>query len=399
MESTDLLIVGGGPAGLSAAAGYRDAGGAGSVMLVGEEAVHPYARPPLSKDFLRGDSSEDSLPLQPSARFAEQAVAVRLSRRVEGLDPDTRTATLDGGGQVRYDNCVLATGARPTVLPVPGADHPSVRYLRSLASAQALRVTASSARSAVVIGSGFIGCEAAVSLARRGLSVTVASAEPRPQQARLGPDVGGRIADWLDSENVTLISGAEVRSVVDGCSVNLDGHPAVRADLILVAAGITPCTELAGNAGADLRYGRIVVDDRMRTSVPNLFAAGDVTFPHNTTAGRSLIVEHWGEALEMGRVAGDTIAGGDARWSEVPGFWTTIGDRTLKYAAWGDGYDTTQFVEHNGGGFTAWYTRRGATVGVATHEADQDYELGRQLIEHGEPAPVTARAQARSQIP
>jgi 3-phenylpropionate/trans-cinnamate dioxygenase ferredoxin reductase subunit len=357
------------------------------VLLISDEAVHPYARPPLSKDFLRGDSSEDSLPLQPSARFAEQAVTVRLSRRVERLDPDARTATLDDGGQVRYGNCVLTTGARPTALPVPGADHPAVRYLRSLASAQALRAAASSARSAVVIGSGFIGCEAAVSLARRGLTVTVASAEPVPQQARRGPDVGGRIADWLDSEKVTLIGGAAVRSVVDGCSVNLEGHPAVRADLILAATGITPCSGLAGSAGADLRDGRVVVDERMRTSVPGLFAAGDVAYAHNATAGRPLVVEHWGEALEMGRVAGDTIAGGDAGWSDVPGFWSIVGDRTLKYAAWGDGYDTAQLVEHDGGGFTAWYTRGGVTVGVATHEADQDYELGRQLIERGDPAP------------
>jgi NADPH-dependent 2,4-dienoyl-CoA reductase/sulfur reductase-like enzyme len=246
----------------------------------------------------------------------------------------------------------------------------------------------------VVIGSGFIGCEAAASLARRGLSVTVASAEPRPQQARLGPDVGSWIAEWLDSEKVELISGAQARSIVDGCCVSLDGHPAVRADLILAATGITPNSGLARSAGADLREGRVVVDDRMRTSVPGLFAAGDVAFAHNATAGRSLIVEHWGEALEMGRVAGNTIAGGDARWSEVPGFWSTIGDRTLKYAAWGDGYDTAELIEHNGGGFTVWYTRGGAAVGVATHEADQDYELGRQLIERGDKAPVTGRDQA-----
>jgi 3-phenylpropionate/trans-cinnamate dioxygenase ferredoxin reductase subunit len=270
---------------------------------------------------------------------------------------------------------------------VPGADHPSVRSLRSLASAQALRVVASSSRSAVVIGSGFIGCEAAVSLARRGLAVTVASAEPLPQLARLGADVGGRIAGWLDSEGVTLISEAAVRAVVDGCSVELDGHAPVRADLVLAATGITPCSELAGRAGAQLSNNRVMVDERMRTSVPDLFAAGDVAFAHNATAGRHLVVEHWGEALEMGRVAGTTIAGGDARWDAVPGFWSTIGDRTLKYAAWGDGYDATRFVEHSGGGFTAWYTRDGITVGVATHQADEDYELGRGLIECGDPAP------------
>jgi 3-phenylpropionate/trans-cinnamate dioxygenase ferredoxin reductase subunit len=387
MESTDLLIVGGGPAGLSVATGYREGGGTGSVLLIGDESVHPYARPPLSKDFLRGECAEDALPLQPSARYGEQAVTVRLSRRVEGLDPATRVVTLNDGEQVHYGDCVLTTGAVPTVLSVSGADHPSVRYLRSLASAQALRVVASSSRSAVVIGSGFIGCEAAVSLARRGLAVTVASAEPRPQQARLGADVGARIADWLDSEGVTLMSGAAVRAVVDGCSVELDGHAPVRADLVLAATGITPCSGLARRAGAELNDDRVVVDERMRTSVPRLFAAGDVAYARNATAGRHLVVEHWGEALEMGRIAGNTIAGGHARWAEVPGFWSTVGDRTLKYAAWGDGYDTTRLVEHSGGGFTAWYTRDDVAVGVATHRADEDYDLGRQLIERGDPAP------------
>ncbi len=383
-QHASLLVIGGGPAATSAVRGYRDAGAAGPVTLVSADEVAPYSRPPLSKDFLRGETEADALPLEDTAFW--QDVDLRLGTRAVALDPGARAVTLADGERVRYAACVLATGAAPTSLPVPGGEQDGVLLLRSLAQARTLRTAAERADSAVVVGSGFIGSEAAASLARRGLDVTMVTQEASPQQARLGPDAGDRIAGWLRDEGVRLRTDAQV-SALDPHRVAIDDQDPAEGDLVLVAAGVAPRVDLARDAGLDVDQGRVVVDARMRTSAPGVWAAGDVALAHNDAAGRRLMVEHWGEALAMGEVAGRDAAGGDARWAQAPGFWTDIGGRMLKYVAWGDGHDTARLVEHGGGGFTIWYGRRGTTVGCLTYEADDDYDRGRKLVESHAPLP------------
>lgn len=383
LEHVDLLVVGGGPAALRAATGYRDHGGHGAVVLVSADDVLPYARPPLSKDYLRGDSEEADAAMEPAATYAERRIDVRLGRTVTALDTRDQVAQVSDSTRIRYESCVLATGAAPRPLPVPGADDPRVMTLRSLASARTLRSAAEQARSAVVVGSGFIGCEAAVSLARRGLDVTVVSVEELPQQARLGAKVGRRIAGWLAEDGVHLIGGVAVSAIEDARLVRIGDHGSVRGDLVLVAAGIDPQSALAIGADALMHEERVVVDERMRSSVGGLLAAGDVAYAHNTAAGRHLSVEHWGEAETMGAIAGATAAGGDERWAELPGFWSVLGDHTLKYAAWGDGHDDLRLDDHGAGAFTVWYSRDGILVGVLTHDADDDYERGGELVERG----------------
>jgi NADPH-dependent 2,4-dienoyl-CoA reductase/sulfur reductase-like enzyme len=154
---------------------------------------------------------------------------------------------------------------------------------------------------------------------------------------------------------------------------------------------VEPEAGIAAGAGLAVEAGRVRVDAHMRSSAAGVLAAGDVAFAFNAAAGRHLAVEHWGEALAMGQVAGRTAAGLEASWAEVPGFWSTIGDRTLKYAAWGDGFDDASLVDHGGGAFTVWYSHQGVTVGVLTHDADHDYERGRRLIEQRQPAPGGTR--------
>jgi NADPH-dependent 2,4-dienoyl-CoA reductase/sulfur reductase-like enzyme len=394
---TDLLIIGGGPAALSAAIGYREAGGQGTVLLASDEQTPPYFRPPLSKDYLRGETDEDDLALQPQSGYAEKSIDIRLGSTVRELDPGRRRAVVADGTPVDYGSCVLATGAEPNVLPVPGADDPEVYSLRSLYSARRLRSAATAAASAVVIGSGFIGCEAASSLARRGLQVTVVSTEQLPQQDRLGPELGQRFADWLREDGVEFIGGVSVGQIEHGQRVVLDDDESVvTGDLVLVAAGVRPRADLAEAAGAAMQQNRVVVDQHMRSNIPGLLAAGDVAFAHNAAAGRHLVVEHWGEAQTMGAIAGATVAGGDASWENAPGFWTTIGDHTLKYSAWGDGYEQATLIDHGpatdsadeAGSFTVWYSTNGITVGVATHRADADYERGGKLVEQAQPAPA-----------
>jgi 3-phenylpropionate/trans-cinnamate dioxygenase ferredoxin reductase component len=366
-----LVIVGGGPAGLSAARAYRAAGGDGDVTMITGETALPYNRPPLSKDFLRGEMEDSELPIEDEAWYQDHDVTVRLGGEVERLDPHTRALILGSGETLRYDACVLATGAEPKVLPIPGATEDWVLLLRSLATARVLQLRAESARTAIVVGSGFIGCEAAASLAMRGIDVTLASDEDIPHASRLGEEAGRRITQWLEDLGVTLRLGVQVDALEEDA-----------ADLILMATGVEPRAGLAETAGLELHEGRVVVDDHMRTSVDGVYAAGDVAYALNAAAGRPLAVEHWGEALNMGEVAGRTIAGDDsASWNVAPGFWSTIGEHTLKYVAWGDGFDATHLREHRGGGWTVWYSRDDTIVGVLTHERDGDYERGRELVE------------------
>jgi NADPH-dependent 2,4-dienoyl-CoA reductase/sulfur reductase-like enzyme len=387
MTGGRLVVVGGGPAGLEAARGYRDAGGDGEVVVLSADEHLPYNRPPLSKEFLRGEANEDDLPLEDEDFYRNHEVDVRLRHTAVSVDLTRQIITVDGGDTLVYAACILATGASPTPLPVPGATHPSVLYLRSRVDARQLREAASSARTAVVVGSGFIGCEAAASLARRGLSVTLVTVEDVPQGARLGHAAGGRLREWLEDEGVALRLGVEVEGIDGGRSVRLVGGSEGEGDLVLVAGGVEPNAAIARDAGLAVRAGRVVVDAQMRSSRPGVLAAGDVAFAFNATAGRHLAVEHWGDALAMGRVAGETAAGRESSWAEVPGFWSTIGERTLKYAAWGDGFDNARLVDHGDGSFAVWYGQGGVTVGVLTHDADDDYEQGRHSIEARRPLP------------
>ncbi len=385
-DEFELLVLGGGPAGLSTARSYRAAGGAGTVAIVTDEHRMPYSRPPLTKDLLRGESSEDELPIEPEAWLQEHAVRL-LSGRATILDADQHTVSLSGGRELHYRSCVLATGAEPTRLPVPGADHPAVRVVRTLDHVRELTARLADGDAVVVIGSGFIGCEIAASLRRRGQRVTLISDEQEPNAARLDLEAARRIHGWLEQEGVDVSLGTEVDEIaaVDGALEVRAGPARAKGKVVVMAAGVAPRGELAAAAGLELAGGAVPVDAAMRTERAGLYAAGDVAFAHNASAGRRLRVEHWGDALGQGEIAGRTVAGQDTQWDAVPGFWSTIGDHTLKYAAWGDGFEDSRVEQHSNGAFTAWYGREGRIVGVLAHEADEDYERGRSLIAEGAP--------------
>lgn len=394
MSTVGLVVVGAGPAGRSAVEGYRSEGGTGRVVLVGDEDLLPYERPPLSKDFLRGDSGIEGLESEGPDWYAERDVEVRRRTRAVALDREARTLALSDGTTVTYERCVLATGSSAVPPGIPGAREAlesgdRVHVLRSAGQATELRRVAAGARSAVVVGSGFIGCEAAVSLARRGLDVTVLTPEQVPQQARLGDDAGRRIAGWLEDEGITVLLGTEVLRLAPGGIPETEAGP-VPADVVLLATGHQPRTELAEVAGLALQDGRVPTDAGMRTADPHVFAAGDLALAENAGSGRRLIVQHWGEALAMGEIAGRNAAGASQEWAQAPGFWSEIGDRVLKQVAWGDGFDDVRFDADADGAFTAWYGKDGVLVGVLTHEHDDDYDRGRELVESGASFSVVA---------
>ncbi len=383
-QNERLVIVGGGPAGLSTARSYRKAGGEGRVTILTTEAYPPYNRPPLTKEYLRGELAQKELSLEKPGWYEENGIELRLETRVTTLHPDRRVVETEDAEEIPYDALVLATGSEPIRIPIPGADDPDILTMRTVEDSNRLQGRAVEGSRAVVAGSGFIGCEAAASLSLRGADVTLISLEESPQKERLGDEVAGHIQGWLEGYGVDLRLGAGIESIESrdgGYEVSIEGGEMVPADTVLFGTGVRARTGLAESAGLHLDGG-VVTDYSMRASVPGIFAVGDIARAYNESARRHLSVEHWGDALEHGRIAGTVIAGGKTAWKMAPGFWSTIGERTLKYWAWGDGWDELRFKE-NGESFVARYGKDGVLVGILAHGADEEYEAGRQEIEGG----------------
>lgn len=377
------MIIGGGPAGLSVAKAYRDHGGSGEVVILSADTALPYNRPPLSKDYLQGEMADSELGMESQQFFADAHIEVRLDALVTELDPLEHVLRIAQAEALAYTWCVLATGSSAQRIQVENAHLPGIYTLRTLADGRRLADAAVDAKRATVIGSGFIGCEVAASLSLLGLDVTLVTQEELPQQQRLGEYVGRQIADWLEGHGVELVLDQQLAAVgEDATTVHLDDR-VIEADIIVMAVGASPNVELAEKAGLMMRQGRVVTDARMRTSARDVYAVGDIALAVNGLVNRPVAVEHWGEALAMGEVAGTNIAGEPAEWAQAPGFWSAIGDRTLKYVAWGDGFTDIDVREHADGGFTVWYGRDGVVVGTLTSDADDDYERGRELIERG----------------
>ena len=384
-RSVDLLIVGGGPAALAAARAYRGAGGEGSVVMVTDEDLPPYRRPPLTKQFLRDPFPVEDLFLEPLNFFPENGIELTTRCRLAEVDIAARRATTSAGDEMTYRDILFATGSEPSRPSIPGADAGPVHVIRRVADSSALAGASGSIHNVIVMGSGFIGCEAAASLAMRGVEITLVTMEQVPQQERLGRHVGGWIVDWLSGLGVELRLGQvvdEIDATEARARLRLGSNEVVEADLIVMGTGVIPRTDVQGLSGLPMTSGRIEVDHAMRTSVPGVWAAGDVALAFNPSAGRRLPVEHWGEALAQGEVAGRTLAGDEASWSSVPGFWSTIGDETIKYRAWGDGFDDYSYSGTDRG-FVVRYEAGGKLVGVLAHENDEAYEESQDLILSG----------------
>ncbi|HEY2536347.1 MAG TPA: FAD-dependent oxidoreductase [Solirubrobacteraceae bacterium] len=385
MSPRRIVIVGAGPAGLATARAYREAGGAAEVTMLGKETLIPYRRPPLTKEFLRGELDAGELPIEEPGWFEEHDIQLRLGCEVTAIDLSTGAVHADGHA-IRADAIVLATGAEPSRPDLPGLDDPRVQTMRERPDSERIASQAKPGTRTIVLGTGFIGCELAASLALTGAHVTLVGQEPAPQQQRLGAEVAERIAHWLTDLGVTLRMGVEVSAVHNGRIVALNQGDPIEADNVVLGMGVRPRSELAEQAGLTIVKGAILTDMQMRAH-ERVLAVGDVAYAHNRRAGRRLRVEHWGDALGQGEIAGRVLAGVDARWQDVPGFWSTIGEHTLKYAAWGDGHDKCRLDEHPDGAFTVWYSHHDKLVGALTHNRDEDYEHAQQLIAVGASAP------------
>ncbi|HEY4184121.1 MAG TPA: FAD-dependent oxidoreductase [Polyangia bacterium] len=324
-----IVIVGGGAAGHFAAETLRQRGFAGTIRMLGRDPSVPYDRPNLSKDFLAGTASEDWIPLRPRSFYEEQSIALETGVEVTALELAAREVTLGDGRRVGFDRLLLATGAEPVRLPVPGADAPHVHLLRTLADCQRLIAACAGAQRVALIGSGFIGLEAAAALRTRGLDVAVVSPDAAPLGRVVGAEVSALLRRLHEEHGVVFHLGESVARVDADAVVTASGKR-IPADLVVVAIGVRPATALASAAGLAVDNG-IVVDEQLETNVAGVFAAGDVARFPDPRSGKHIRVEHWAVAQRMGAVAAGNMLGDRRHFSDVPFFWSTHYDVTLSY--------------------------------------------------------------------
>lgn len=349
-DEPTFVIVGASLAGGKAAETLKEEGFTGRVVLVGEETEPPYERPPLSKGYLQGKDPREQAFLQEPGWWGERGIELMLGRRATMLDAASRTVTLDGVEELRYDKLLLATGSRVRTLRVPGHDLHRVRYLRTLDESDALLadLRAERTRRVVVIGAGWIGLEAAAAARTHGAEVTVVEQDTLPLRRVLGDEVAGRYRDLHEAHGVTFRFGRSVREFRgegrELAAVVLDDGTELPADLALVGIGIVPATELAVAAGLQVDNG-VLTDSALRTSDPDIYACGDVACTPNTVAGGPVRLEHWANAFDGGPAAARSMLGQDVTFDPMPFFFTDQYDLGMEFSGWvaPGGYDRVVF--------------------------------------------------------
>jgi 3-phenylpropionate/trans-cinnamate dioxygenase ferredoxin reductase subunit len=345
--TTTFVIVGASLAGAKAAEALRDAGFDGRIVLIGEEAVRPYERPPLSKDYLQGKVEPESIHVHPESWYPEHGVELRLATRVVAIDRGTHAVVTEAGDRIAYDRLLLTTGSSPVPLPVPGGTAPGVLYLRRVEDSDRLRSAFASAGRVVIVGAGWIGLETAAAARLAGAQVTVLEALELPLLRVLGPECARVFAELHRRHGVEIRGNQRVEEVVlrDGrpVGVRLAGGEVVAADVVVVGIGIRPNVELAQSAGLEVENG-IKVDASLRTNDSDIFAAGDVANAFNTLLGRYLRIEHWENAIEQPKLAARAMMGEAVQWDRVPYFYTDQYELGMEYAGWVQPPDYDQVV-------------------------------------------------------
>jgi 3-phenylpropionate/trans-cinnamate dioxygenase ferredoxin reductase subunit len=344
MTERTFVIVGASLAGAKAAESLRKEGFDGRLVLIGEEPELPYERPPLSKDYLRGESERSGAFVHPESFYAEREIELRRSTRVAAIRPQERRVELDGGEGLSFDRLLLTTGAEPRRLPVEGAGLSGIYYLRSVEDSEAIRAQLRPGARLVVVGAGWIGAEVAASAREKGVDVTMIDPVSVPLERVLGPQVGRIYADIHRDHGVDVrlgqgVEGFEGTEKVE--RVRTNGGGAVDCDFVVVGVGVVPRTQLAEAAGISLDNG-IVVDERLETSAPGMFAAGDVANHRHPQFG-PIRVEHWANALNQGLFAGKAMLDTGERYERVPYFFSDQYDVSMEYSGYASGDDEVVF--------------------------------------------------------
>jgi NADPH-dependent 2,4-dienoyl-CoA reductase/sulfur reductase-like enzyme/nitrite reductase/ring-hydroxylating ferredoxin subunit len=332
-----IVIIGGGAAGFAAAERLRREGYANSIVMVSDDDAPPVDRPNLSKDYLAGSAPEEWIPLRPDDFYSGNNIDLRLKTAVAAIDPRAREVTLANGGKLTYDRLLLATGAEPIRLPLPGAELPHVHTLRTLADSRAIIALAANAKRAVVIGASFIGLEAAAALRTSNIEVHVVAPEKIPMERVLGAEMGAFVRT-LHEEHGVIFHLENTPSAIDAKQVMLKSGAALDADLVIMGVGVRPRLVLAEKAGLKVDRG-VVVDQYLQTSAPEIFAAGDIARWPDPHSGQSIRVEHWVVAERHGQFAAFNLLGQRTAFDAVPFFWSQHYDVPINYVGHAESWD------------------------------------------------------------
>src|SRR6478752_4485218 len=347
-DERTFVVVGGGLAGAKTVEALRDRGYDGRIVLVGDEDELPYERPPLSKDYLQGKAERSSVFVHDQVWYDQHAIELRLGTAVSAIDLSGRRVGLADGSELAYDKLLVATGSQPRALPVDGADLDGVLYLREIGDSERIKQAIADADRVAIVGAGWIGLETAAAARAAGDDVTIVEMAELPLLRVLGREVAQVFADLHAEHGVDLRFGITVAELVgaDGkvTGVRLGDGTLIEADVVIVGAGIAPRVALAENGGLDVENG-ITVDAHLRTSDPDVFAAGDVANAAHPLLGKSIRVEHWANALNQPKVAAASMFGTDAEYDRVPYFYSDQYDLGMEYSGYVEpgGYDDVVF--------------------------------------------------------
>ena len=390
-REVDFLLVGGGMASAHCAAELRRRGSEGSVLLVGREPEPPYERPPISKEYLRGDAGrEDAHVNGGRSWYEENGVELLTGKNVMGIDAEAGTAKIQGGEEVAFGKALLGTGAMVNILRVEGAENEGINYLRAFGNADAIRADAEAAEHVVLIGGSYIGCEVAASLAARGTKCTIIAMEDVALSRTFGEQAGRFFQGRLEEHGVTF-RGGESLSAFEGDgrvrAVVTESGLAVECDTVIVGAGVRPDAMLAQRAGLEVGDGGIVCDSKLQTSAEGIYAAGDCCSYESVVHGRRIHVEHWDVAMQQGVKAAANMLGAAEDYDVVPYFFSDLADwASLEYV--GPAYEWDREVWRGSaeeGEFSVWYLQGERVAGCLSVGRSEELAEARQMLAEGTP--------------
>jgi 3-phenylpropionate/trans-cinnamate dioxygenase ferredoxin reductase subunit len=384
---TEFLLIGGGMASANCAAELRKRGVDGEIMLVGREPEPPYERPPLSKEYMRGEAKREDAYVNEPSWYEENKVELRSGTNVMSLDASGRTAKLQGGEEVSFEKALIATGANVNILRVDGANLDGIHYLRAFGNSDNIRDAAEKADRVVLVGGSYIGCEVAASLKAKGTDCAIVMMEDVVLSRNFGEDAGRWFQEILESKGIE-IHGGETLAAFEGddhaSAVVTESGKTVEGDLVVVGAGVKPDTMLAEKAGLEVEDG-IVCDETLQSSVEGIYAAGDVCSYESKIHGRRLRVEHWDVAMQQGIHAGQVMAGDVAPYETVPYFFSDLADwASLEYV--GPAFEWDEEIwrgDRESGEFAVFYLKDGKVAGCLSVERSEDLQVARELVEKG----------------
>jgi 3-phenylpropionate/trans-cinnamate dioxygenase ferredoxin reductase subunit len=358
MSKQTFVIVGASLAGAKAAEELRERGFDGRVVLIGAEPERPYERPPLSKDYLRGDSERDKAYVHGADFYDERDIELRINSMVTAIDPGDGKVTLDGSEELAFDRLLLTTGAEPRRIPVRGAELEGIHYLRTMADSDALRERLKDGARVVVVGAGWIGSEVAASARQRGLEVTMIDPLELPNERIFGPEIGAFYRDVHANHGVKLMLGDGVEGF-EGAGrlerVKTTSGQQIECDFAVVGIGVVPRTDLAREAGLEVDNG-VVVDAGLTSSAPNVLAAGDLANAWHPFYGQRIRVEHWANALNQGPAAARAMLGEQVSYERLPYFFSDQYDVGMEYSGYATSWDEVVFRgDRDAGEFVAFW--------------------------------------------